>query len=66
MTDRTNSLVVALDGEYRVDDAEVIADAISMIKGVLKVSCDITNREEWAVKEQAKREIREKIWELLK
>jgi len=38
MTDRTISLLVTLDQEYRVDDAEAIANAIKMIKGVLDVS----------------------------
>jgi hypothetical protein len=66
MTDRTNSLMVVLDKEYRTDDAQIIIDAISMIKGVLNVSCNIADNGEFAAKEQAKHELRNKLWELLR
>lgn len=38
MTDRTISLSVTLDNEYRTYDAEFIVNAIKMIKGVLDVT----------------------------
>lgn len=41
MTDRTISLLVTLDKEYRTDDAEVIVNAINMIKGVMAVDATI-------------------------
>lgn len=34
MTDRTKVLIVTLDETYRVDDAEIIMNAIKMLKGV--------------------------------
>jgi hypothetical protein len=38
VTDRIQSLTVVLDGDYRVDDAEAIIEAISMIRGVQVVA----------------------------
>lgn len=37
MTDRIRKLIVILDQDYRDDDAESIANAIDMIKGVAQV-----------------------------
>jgi hypothetical protein len=41
VTERTRSLVVALDKEYREDDVQVIINAIKMIKGVIDVNMNI-------------------------
>ena len=37
MTDRVRYITVILDTEYRDDDAQTIADAIAMLKGVAQV-----------------------------
>jgi hypothetical protein len=37
MADRTRSLVIALDNEYRIEDIDLIINAIKMIKGVADV-----------------------------
>lgn len=58
-------MTVLLDKEYRVDDAEVISDAIRMIKGVARVVDGQPVRGDMDVY-QAKHELRMKLWEVLK
>lgn len=41
MTDRTNALLVVLEKDIRIDDAQVLVDAIKMLRGVLDVECNI-------------------------
>jgi hypothetical protein len=66
MTDRTRHLTVMLDGEYRLDDIEHLIKAIEMIKGVYKVEINVSNSSQWIAIEEAKRALRDKLWELLK
>lgn len=66
MTDRTNYFTVALDKGYRVDDAEVIATAISMIKGVIDVELNVADPMEWLAETRVKRELQIKLAEVLK
>jgi hypothetical protein len=66
MTDRTISLLVTLDKEYRTDDAEFVINAIKMIKGVLEVQTNIADpfedcMQRQSLKIQAKHEILERI-----
>lgn len=65
MTDRLHSLTVVLDKEYRDDDAEAILDAIRMIKGVAEVSGNVAEPAFYAAREQAKRELREQLMDVL-
>ncbi len=57
MTDRTISLLVTLEQEYRTDDAEFIINAIKMIKGVLGVDCIISGYEVQLYKQSTKRQL---------
>jgi hypothetical protein len=66
MTDSTNVLTVVLRKNTRVDDAECIKNAIQMIKGVLSVDVNVEDYPEYAVRLQAKCDLRDKIWDLLK
>ena len=43
MTDRINAFTVILDTDMRDDDAEVVLNAISMVKGVLRVEPHIAD-----------------------
>lgn len=65
MTDRVHSLTVALEKDMRVDDAEALISAISMLRGVLKVEGNITEPGEWAMHERVRREIGEALWAVL-
>jgi hypothetical protein len=67
MTDRVRSLSVLLDNEYRVDDVQVIIDAIAMIKGVSKVERGpISDYADRLSIEVAKTELAKKMWDVLK
>lgn len=69
MTDRTINLTVALDREYRDDDAQAIIDAIKMIKGVQYVShivFDSTDQSNaWCAERKFKMDIVQKLLKIL-
>lgn len=46
MSDRIQALVVTLDHDYRTEDAERIAGAIRMIRGVADVSVNVTSMDD--------------------
>lgn len=66
MTDRTNYLTVVLDRDYRGDDIQCVIDAIELLKPVIKVSSNVKKAGEYAVKQQVKYELRNKMFEVLK
>jgi|HubBroStandDraft_4_1064222.scaffolds.fasta_scaffold1024407_2 hypothetical protein len=65
MTDRTISLIVALDKEMRIDDVQSVIDAIKMIKRVENVTANIFTGSDqmnsWASQETFKRELISKL-----
>lgn len=66
MTDRTRTLTVLLDREYREDDVEFIKNAILAIRGVIGVKHFVSDYQELSAIETAKYELRNKIFEVLK
>lgn len=65
MANSSASLLVVLDGEYKPDDAESIAKAIQMIKGVLSVSVVPAGSTYYTAKQVAKSELRQQICGIL-
>ena len=65
MTDRFYALTVVLEKDIREDDAEHIINAIRMIKGVIDVEGNITTPETWMAEERARRELRQKLIEII-
>ena len=65
MSDRTVSLTVVLDNVYRVDDAEEIMRAISMMKGVIKVGANIADPDTYVAYQRVRLELREKLFKAL-
>lgn len=65
MTDRYNYLTVALEMDTRSDDAEALIKAISMMRGVLKVTPHVVDGTDWTAVERARREFGEKLWEII-
>ena len=65
MTDRTISLIVTLDKEYRIDDAEVIVNAIKMIKGVLSVDINKCTSESYINAFASQQRFRQKFYEVM-
>lgn len=65
MTERYIALTVTLEHPLRSDDAEEVIKAIGMIKGVQGVVPVVSNVEVYWAKENARSELRQKIWNLL-
>lgn len=65
MTNRFNILTVVLEREIREDDAEHLINAISMLKGVLKVKGNVSSPEDWMAQAKAKNELINKLWKVL-
>ena len=63
MTDRHSGYIVALDADMREDDAETIAAAISMIKGVLAVTPLVSDPSEAIARLRIRRQILTKMYE---
>lgn len=67
MTDRVNALTVVLEADIRIDDAEAgIIAAIKQLRGVISVRPKVANTDSYIAREQASRELRMKLWEVLK
>jgi len=65
MSDRINFLTVVLDKDYRDDDVVKIVEAISMVKGVMKIKENVATPEEYMAIVRAKSKIADKLWKVL-
>jgi hypothetical protein len=65
MTDRLAGVLVTFDDDYRDDDAAHILAAIQMIKGVSAVEPVPSDYSLHIATERAKREIKDKLWDLV-
>jgi hypothetical protein len=65
MTDRVKGFTVTLENDIRIDDVEVIKQAIEMIRGVANVDCSISNTDDIINQQRVKTELRRKLWEVL-
>ena len=66
MSQEFNSFLVVLNRDTREEEAQRIASAIEMIRGVCSVSAQPADIMQHISREQAKLELRTKIWEALK
>ncbi len=66
MTDRVKGVYVALDKDYRTDDVESILTALKMVKGVVDVSINITDFDDWNNRTRIRQELATKLWKVLK
>lgn len=65
MTDRVRSLTVALMSDVRDDDIEALRHAIQMLRGVLDVSNNISNPNDWTTEQRVRRELQDKLYKAL-
>lgn len=65
MTDRYHSLTVVLEANIRADDAQPLIDAILQLRGVLSICGEVANSNTWMAEERARRELGNKIWEVI-
>jgi hypothetical protein len=66
MSDHTVVLLVVLDKDYRVDDAECIMSAIRMVKGVLTVDANVSDVGTYTAYSQARMDLEKKLWSALR
>lgn len=66
MTDRLKGLTVTFDRNIRDDDAELIINAVLMIKGVQDVHPLVVNPDGWVVANKARMDMRDRIMQALK
>jgi hypothetical protein len=62
MTDRISGVIVTLEDDMRIDDAESLLNAIRMLRGVADVSANVTDFNHHMAKTQAKTELVGKIY----
>lgn len=62
MTDRVKGFTVTLEKDIRIDDVEVIMQAIRMIRGIADVKPSILTSEDYMNRQMVKYELREKFW----
>lgn len=66
MTDRYNALTVSLERDIRDDDAEIIINAIKMIRGVSDVTGNIVDPDSFVAESRARERITDKLYALIK
>lgn len=66
MTDRLKGFIVTFDKEIREDDAEALKQAILQIRNVIDVSPIIDNFDDSMARARVKRELAQKLWDILK
>lgn len=65
MTDRVKGFTVILEEDIRIDDVQVILDAVKMIRGVGHVEPSILTSNDLYARERVKMEMREKILQII-
>lgn len=65
MSDRIKGLIVALDNDYRDDDAEAIINAIRMVRGVSNVTTSVASSDDWMARDRVRMELHGKLLKVL-
>lgn len=66
MTDRINMLFVALETDIREDDVQTLVSAIRQLRRVIAVKTHVHEPSDWLAQERVRREMKEKIWDIIK
>lgn len=66
MTDRVKGFTVTLDKDIRIDDVEVILNAIAMIKHVAHVEPSISTSDDHFAQQRLRWELRDKFYDFMK
>jgi len=66
MSDRHRGYIVILENDIKDEYSEEVINAIRMFKGVINVEPIVTNPDSLISEERAKRELRTKIFDILK
>lgn len=65
MTDRVKALIVTLNEDMRVDDVQVLKDAIACFRHVLSVDDSVVTLDDLTNRVRIRRELREALYEAI-
>ena len=65
MTDRVNSLTVALEKDMRDDDIECLIQAIRLFKGVLTVGTNISDSNTYVAEQRCNKNMRQALYNII-
>lgn len=65
MTDRVKGLTIILDHDIRTDDIEPLIEAISLLRGVAKVTQVMTTSDDYFNRERIRLELEEQLYQAL-
>jgi hypothetical protein len=65
VTNRIHSFTVVLDENMREEDAEAIANAIRLMRGILRVESNVSDPGQFVAEARVRRELGDKLWEVL-
>lgn len=65
MTERISAILVHLEEDMRIDDAEALLEAFRCFRNVAKVETNTVGSKERLARERAKIELRRELWEVL-
>ena len=66
MTDRVKGFTVTLEKDIRIDDVQIVLNALKMIKYVAHVEPSITTSEDHFTEQRLRFELREKFYDFMK
>jgi len=66
MTDRIKGFTVTLEKDIRIDDVEIILNAVRMIRGIAHVEPSISTSEDHMISMRLKWELRDKFHNFMK
>lgn len=66
MTDRVKGFTVTLEKDIRIDDVQIVLNALKMIKYVAHVEPSITTSEDHFAEQRLRFELREKFYDFMK
>lgn len=65
MSDKVHTLAVVLEHDLVEEDAQRLADAILLMKGVVSVGKNISDFDSYMAHARARTELRDKMWDIL-
>lgn len=65
MSTRLKGLTIALDKDFREDDAEKLILAIKQVRGVLDVTPIEEDSNDWISRSRIKSELQKKLWDIV-
>jgi hypothetical protein len=65
MTERYHTLTVVLDHDMRLEEVDLLVQAIRQLRGITSVSANVADYTSFMAEERAKRTLRERLWKIL-